>query len=169
MNPQSQPITINFLLNCFSETYIQISQSIVDSFISAETILNYNQFSTKYFRELSSSEKVIDLLSPLISSYPNSDFDLFLSVILKNHVIDAAQSLIDSNEKFEKYKKYLLNIYHRILQINKNQKLLESIYSSISVLILIGINERWTNGLELLIRARKENNSGNFCNILMAS
>ena len=110
MNPQSQPITINFLLNCFSETYIQISQSIVDSFISAETILNYNQFSTKYFRELSSSEKVIDLLSPLISSYPNSDFDLFLSVILKNHVIDAAQSLIDSNEKFEKYKKYLLNI-----------------------------------------------------------
>jgi len=163
MNPQSQPITINFLLNCFSETYIQISQSIVDSFISAETILNYNQFSTKYFRELSSSEKVIDLLSPLISSYPNSDFDLFLSVILKNHVIDAAQSLIDSNEKFEKYK------YHRILQINKNQKLLESIYSSISVLILIGINERWTNGLELLIRARKENNSGNFCNILMAS
>ena len=143
MNPQSQSITIraiddeliydtnhilmnylkmnNFSPNCFSETNIQISQSILDSSISAETKKNYNQFSTKYFTELSSSENVIDLLSPLISSYPNSDFGLFLSVILNNHVIDAAQSLIDSNEKFEKYKNYLLNIYHSILQINKKQ------------------------------------------------
>ena len=191
MNPQSQSFTIsaiddeliydtnhilmnylkmnNFSPNCFSETNIQISQSILDSSISAEIKKNYNQFSTKYFTQLSSSENVIDLLSPLISNYPNSDFGLFLSVILNNHVIDVAQSLIDSNEKFEKYKNYLLNIYHSILQINKKQKLLESICSSISVLILIGINGSWANGLELLISAGKENNGGNFGNMLMAS
>ena len=191
MNPQSQSFTIsaiddeliydtnhilmnylkmnNFSPNCFSETNIQISKSILDSSISAEIKKNYNQFSTKYFTQLSSSENVIDLLSPLISNYPNSDFGLFLSVILNNHVIDVAQSLIDSNEKFEKYKNYLLNIYHSILQINKKQKLLESICSSISVLILIGINGSWANGLELLISAGKENNGGNFGNMLMAS
>ena len=191
MNPQSQSITIsaiddeltydanhilmnylkmnNFSPNCFSETNIQISQSILDSSISAEVKKNYNKFSNEYFTKLYSSENAIDLLSPLISNYPNSDFGHFLSVLLNNHVIEVVQSLIDSNEKFEKYKTYLFNIYHSILQANKKQKLLESICSSISVLILIGINGSWANGLELLISAGKENNGGNFSNILMAS
>ena len=190
MNPQSQSFTIsaiddeliydtnhilmnylkmnNFSPNCFSETNIQISKSILNSSISAEIKKNYSQFSNEYFTKLYSCENAIDLLSPLISNYPNSDFGLFLSVLLNNHVIEVAQSLIDSNEKFEKYKNYLLNIYHSILQINKKQKLLESICSSITVLILIGINGSWANGLELLISAGKENNGGNFGNILMA-
>ena len=159
----------SFSSNCFSETDIKVSQSIINSTLSSQSIQNYNQFSTKYFTLFTSEEKAIDLMFPLISNYPNSELGLFLSVLLNKHVIDIAQSLNDSKEKFEKYKNYLLNIYHSILQKDKKQKLLESICSSITALILIGINGNWTNGIELLIRAAKENNDGNFGNILMAS
>ena len=95
MNPESKSITINtiddeliydanhilinylkmnnFSPNCFSETNIQISQSILDSSISSEIKKNYIQFSNEYFTKLYSSENAIDLLSPLISNYPNSE------------------------------------------------------------------------------------------------
>ena len=120
----------SFSSNCFSETDIKVSQSIINSTLSSQSIQNYNQFSTKYFTLFTSEEKAIDLMFPLISNYPNSELGLFLSVLLNKHVIDIAQSLNDSKEKFEKYKNYLLNIYHSILQKDKKQKLLESICSS---------------------------------------
>ena len=159
----------SFSKNCFSETNIQISQSILNTSLTPELLQEYNKFSTKYFTSFSTQENLIDILSPLISSYPNSEFGLFLTIILSKHIIDISQSLDHTPEKFEKYKNYLLNIYHSIIQINKNQKLLESICSSITVLIVIGINGNWTNGLEQLIVAAKENNAQNFGNVLMAS
>ena len=159
----------SFSQNCFSETNITISESIINTALNQEIIQEYNKFSTKYFTLFSVQENVIDILCPLISSYPNSEFGLFLAILLHKHILDISQSLESSQEKFEKYKNYLLNIYHSILQVNKKQKLIESICSSITILIVIGINGNWTNGLEQLIGAAKENNGGNLGNILMAS
>ena len=159
----------SFSGNCFSGTNIQISPTIMSSTFPQEEIKKYNQFSTKYFTLFLNYENAIDILSPLISTYSNSEFGLFLATILNKHMIEKAQSLDDSNEKFEKYKNYLLNIYHAILHIKNNHKLLESICSSITVLIIVGINGNWRNGLEQLIGAAKENNGGDFGNILMAS
>ena len=159
----------SFSQNCFSETNINISKSLIDGCLNQERIQEYNKFSTKYFTLFSLQENVIDVVSPLISSYPNSEFGLFLAIILNKHILDISQSLDNSKEKFEKYKNYLLNIYQSILQMNKAPKLLENICSSISILIVIGINGNWTNGIEQLIGAAKENNGGNLGNILMAS
>ena len=159
----------SFSQNCFSETNITISESIKNTALNQEIIQEYNKFSIKYFTLFSVQENAIDILCPLISSYPNSEFGLFLAILLHKHILDISQSLESSKEKFEKYKNYLLNIYHSILQVNKKQKLLESICSSITILIVIGINGNWTNGLEQLIGAAKENNGGNLGNILMAS
>ena len=159
----------SFSPNSFSETNIQISQLIINNSLNQKMIKEYNEFSTKYFNQFCLQNNVMDVLSPLISSYPNSEFGLFLAIIINKHILDISQSLDNSKEKFEKYKNFLLNIYHSILQNNKNQKLLESICSSITILIVIGINGNWTNGLEQLIGAAKESNGGNYGNILMAS
>ena len=94
---------------------------------------------------------------------------MFLSLILVKHIINCAQSLDKSKEKFEKYRNYLLNIYHCILQGNQKNKILENICSSITVLIILGINGNWTNGLEQLIDAAKSNNENSGGNILMTS
>ena len=155
--------------NCFAETNIQISQSIMNTTIPSETLKNYNQFSIKYFTLLSEKENAIDLLVPLISNYPKSELALFLAILLNKHVIEMAQILDNSKEKFEQYKNNLISIYHSILNTNIKQKLIESICSSITVLIIIGINGNWVNGINQLIVAAKENNGGDIGNVLMAS
>ena len=159
----------SFSQNCFSGTDIRISPTILSPAFPPEEIQKFNQFSTKYFTLFLKYENAIDILSPMISTYPNSEFGLFLATVLNKHMIESVQSLDDSSEKFEKYKNYLLNIYHAITQLKNNHKLLESICSSITVLIIVGINGNWRNGLEQLIGAAQENNSGDFGNILMAS
>lgn len=155
--------------NCFTETNIQISDSILNFSLPEDTIKNYNQFSIQYFTLLSEKEDAINLIVPLISSYPKSELGLFLAILLNKHVIEMAQILNNSKEKFDIYKSYLLNIYHSILKTNIKQKLLESICSSITVLIIIGINGNWDNGIKQLIIAAKENNGGDIGNVLMAS
>ena len=155
--------------NCFSETNIQISPNVLNTAIPPEILKNYNQFSIKYFELLSKKDNAIDLLVPLISNYPNSELGLFLAILLNKHVIEMALILDNSKEKFENYKINLINIYHSILKTNINQKLLENICSSITVLIIIGINGNWTNGINQLIIAAKENNGGDIANVLMAS
>ena len=159
----------SFSSNCFSETNIQISPSILNASLTQQEIENYNQFSNKYFTLLLSQENTIDVIAPIISNYPNSELGLFLSVILNKHLIEISQSLNNSKTKFEKYKTYLINIYQSILKSNNKQKLLETICSSITVLIVIGIYGNWTNGIEQLIGAAKVNNGGDFGNVLMAS
>jgi len=162
----------SFNVNCFSETAIQISQEIQNiktKNISPQELQSHTAFASNYFNLLANQENAIDVISQIISSFPNSDFGLFLAIILRKHLINCAQSLDNSKEKFEKYKNYLLNVYHCILQANKKQKILENICSSITVLIVIGINGNWTNGLEQLIDAAKSTNENNLGNILMTS
>ena len=159
----------SFSKNCFTDTNITISSSILNVNLSRESIQKYNQFSTKYFTLFLTHENVIEILAPLISNYPNSELCLFLSTILNKHMADISQSLGNSKEQFEKYKNYLLGIYHSILKCNPKQKLLESICSSIAILIIIGMYEYWTNGLEQLISVAKDNNGGDLSNVLMAT
>ena len=159
----------SFHQNSFSGTNIKISPTILNTSLSQETIRNYNKFSTKYFTLLLGQDNAIDVIAPIISNYPNSELGLFLSIILNKHLIDISHSLNNSKEKFEKYKNYLMNIYQSILKASNKQKLLETICSSITVLIMIGIHGNWTNGIEQLIGAAKENNGGDFGNVLMAS
>ena len=159
----------SFSQKCFSNTNIKISPIISNSSFPAETIQNFNQFSTKYFTLFLEYENAIDILCPMILDYHNSDFGLFLATVLNKHMIEISQSLDNSIDKFKKYREYLTNLYQSILKVNNNLKLLENICSSITVLIIVGINGNWKDGLELLIGAAKENNGGDFGNILMAS
>lgn len=159
----------SFSKNCFQDTNITISPSLLNTTLSPDSIQKYNQFSTKYFTLFLTYEDAIEIISPLIINYPNSEFGLFLSTILNKHMIDISVTLDNSKEKFEKYKNYLLNMFHLILKSYQKQKLIESICSSISILLIIGIYEYWTNGLEQLIDAAKENNGGNISNILMTT
>jgi hypothetical protein len=118
--------------------------------------------------ELSKTDNIIDLLSPIISNYPNSEIGLFLTVLLKQHIIDISQSLNTSDESFQKYKAEILSIYQKVLPQEKKSKLLENICASITVLIIIGFQGLWSIGLDQLIVAAKENN-GNTGNNLIAA
>ena len=158
----------SFNINCFSDTTIQVSDKVQNN-MSSQELQTFTAFASNYFTLLANEDNAIDIISPLISSFPNSNLGLFLAIILGKHIINFAQKLDNSRETFEKYKNYLLNIYQSILQDNKKQKILENICSSITVLIVIGINGNWTNGLEQLIEAAKNTNENNFGNILMTS
>ena len=158
----------SFSQNCFANTNIKTSLSISNFTFPTETIQNFNRFSTKYFTLFLQCENAIDLLCPMILDYHNSEFGLFLATVLKNHMIEISQSLDNSIDKFKKYKEYLTNLYQSIHKVNNKVKLLDNICSSITVLIIVGINGNWRDGLEMLISAAKENNDGNFENILMA-
>lgn len=157
----------SFNEKCFTDTTIQVSPEIKN--LPPQSTQSSTAFASKYFTLLASQENAIDIISPIISNFPNSELGLFLSILLEKHLINFAQSLDNTKEIFEKYKNYLLNIYHSILQGNKKQKLLESICSSITILIIIGINGNWTNGLEQLIDAARSSNENNLGNILMTS
>ena len=162
----------SFNLKCFSDTTIQMSEEISNiksKNISPEEYQIHISFASNYFTLLISQENAIDVIPPIISNYTNSELGLFLSNILEKHIINCAQSLDNSKEKFEKYKNYLLKIYHCILQGSQKNKILENICSSITVLIILGINGNWTNGLEQLIDAAKSNNENNMGNILMTA
>ena len=162
----------SFNPKCFSDTTIQMSEeisNIKNKNISPEEYQIHISFASNYFTLLISQENAIDVIPPIISNYPNSELGLFLSNILEKHIINCAQSLDNSKEKFEKYKNYLLKIYHCILQGSQKNKILENICSSITVLIILGINGNWTNGLEQLIDAAKSSNENNMGNILMTA
>ena len=104
----------SFSKNCFQDTNITISPSILNTSLPPESVQKYNQFSTKYFTLFLKYDDAIEILSPLIINYPNSEFGLFLSTILNKHMIDISVNLDNSKEKFEKYKNYLINIHIHI-------------------------------------------------------
>ena len=158
----------NFNLDCLKDTNIQISKNIIPINENPELISNSSKFSSNYFLALSKKENIIDLLSPIISNYPNSEIGLFLTIILNQHVIDISLNLNLSNELFQKYKNGVLSLYHNVLQKQKKSKLLENICASITVLIIIGFQGQWCNGVDQLISAAKENN-GNTENNLIAA
>ena len=147
----------NFNLNSLKDTDIKISQNISLNIQDSEFISNSNKFASNFFSELSKNDKMIDLTSPIISNYPNSEISLFLAVLLNQHIIEIAQNLNSSSELFEKYKNNLLSIYQNVLHRQKKPKLLENICASITVLIIIGFQGKWCNGIDQLISAAKQN------------
>lgn len=145
----------NFNPDCLKDTNIQISNNIYSNKNNSEFISSSNKFASKYFLELSTKDNIIDLFAPLISNYPNSELGLFLAVLLQKHVIDISHSLNSSDDLFKKYQKDILSIYNNVLPQKKKQKLLENICASITVLIIIGFQGQWANGIDQLISAAK--------------
>ena len=110
----------SFSQSCFSNTNIVLTPEIKNRLQNLPQELNtYTSFASKYFTIFVSQDNAIDIISPLISNFPNSDLGLFLSIILGKHIMECAQKLDNEIEKFEKYKNYLLNIYHSVLQSNQ--------------------------------------------------
>lgn len=145
----------NFNPDCLKDTNIQISNNIYSNKNNSEFISSSNKFASKYFLELSTKDNIIDLFAPLISNYPNSELGLFLAVLLQKHVLDISHSLNSSDDLFKKYQKDILSIYNNVLPQKKKQKLLENICASITVLIIIGFQGQWANGIDQLISAAK--------------
>ena len=145
----------NFNPDCLKGTNIQISNNIYSNKNNSEFISSSNKFASKYFLELSTKDNIIDLFAPLISNYPNSELGLFLAVLLQKHLIDISHILNSSDDLFKKYQKDILSIYNNVLPQKKKQKLLENICASITVLIIIGSQGQWANGIDQLISAAK--------------
>ena len=159
----------NFNSDCLKGTNIQIGQNIISYINNPEFTSNSNKLGSNYFLELSKKEKenLIDLFSPIISNFPNSEFALFLTILLKQHLIDISDNLNLSENLFHKYKNELFKIYHTILPKPKINKLLENICACFTVLILIGLIGEWANGINQLCNAAKENNGQNTENNLI--
>ena len=158
----------NFNFNCLKDTNIHISQNAIQNMQIQDLISKSNEFATNYFLALTKKEKAIDFLNPIIYNYPNSEISLFLTVILNQHVIEISQDLNLSSELFQKYKNDILSLYRKVLPKQRKPKLLENISASITVLIIIGFQGQWCNGIDQLITAAKENN-GNTENNLIAA
>ena len=136
-------------------TDIQISQNIFSSF-SNINVNNSQKFASDFFDKLSLSPLALELVSPIISSFPNSDLGLFLTVFLKKNFIELSENLNNSSELFQKYKNGILSIFHYIISQQKHPKILENICAPITVLILIGFQGQWTSGIDQLINAAKQ-------------
>ena len=145
----------NFNPDSLKDTNIQISNNIISNKNNSEYLSSSNKFASKYFLELSNKDNIIDLFAPLISNYPNSELGLFLAVLLQKHVIDISHKLNSSGDLFKKYQNDILSIYKEVLPQKKKQKLLENICASITVLIIIGFQGQWANGIDQLISAAK--------------
>ena len=171
----TEHIIMNFLkMNKFNpdilkDTDIKISPNINIAKFDSEFISNSIIFASNYyFLELTKKEGVIDLLIPLISNYPNSNLSLFLTVILNQHIIEISPSLNSTLTLFKKYEGDLKNLYHNVFPKEKKAKLLENICASITVLIIIGFQEHWCNGIDRIIEDAKKNN-GNYENNVYAA
>ena len=158
----------NFNKESFKGTNIQFTQNIFSNLQIPNYLWNSQKFANEFFSKLSLSPLTLDLLSPFISSFPNSDLGLFLAVLLKNNFIELSQNLNDSSELFEKYKNGILIIYHSVLSQEKNPKLLENICSSITVLILIGFQGQWSSGIDQLVSAAKQGDINSENNLIAA-
>ena len=118
----------NFNSDCLKGTNIQISPNLLSNINNTEYTSNSNKFASNFFLQLTKTDNVIDLLSPIISNYPNSELGLFLAILLKKHVIDISQNLNTSAELFQKYKNDILSMYQKVLPQQKKSKLLENIW-----------------------------------------
>ena len=148
---------------CLKGTNIQISQNILSYSSNQNYVQNSQKFASNYFNKLTESPQALDLLSPFITAFPNSDLALFLIILLKQNFIELSQNLNTVSELFEKYKNGILSIYHSVLSQEKHPKILENICSCLTVLIIIGFQGQWSSGIDQLVSAAKqgEANSGN--------
>ena len=170
----SEHIIMNYLkmnffnLECLKNTNIQISQNILSYSSNQNDVQNFQKFAQNYFNKLTQSPQALDLLSPFIVSFPNSDLALFLIILLKQNFMELSQNLNNVSELFEKYKNGILSIYHSVLSQEKHPKILENICSCITVLIIIGFQGQWSSGIDQLIAAAKQKES-NYGNNLIAA
>ena len=161
----SEHIIMNYLkmnffnLECLKNTNIQISQNILSYSSNQNDVQNFQKFAQNYFNKLTQSPQALDLLSPFIVSFPNSDLALFLIILLKQNFMELSQNLNNVSELFEKYKNGILSIYHSVLSQEKHSKILENICSCITVLIIIGFQGQWSSGIDQLIAAAKQEES----------
>ena len=158
----------NFNQECLKGTNIQLSQNIFSNLQIPNFLQNSQKFASGFFTKLTFSPLTLDLFSPFISSFPNSDLGLFLTVLLKQNFIELSQNLNDSSELFENYKRGILIIYHKVLSQEKHPKLLENICASLAVLILIGFQGQWSSGIDQLISAAKQGDINSENNLIAA-
>ena len=164
-------IIMNYLkINSYSPS--SLSNTTINLSPNIEILPSQNlkpiEFGTKYFTLLTSEQNAINLLIPFIKTFPNSDFGLFLVIILKQHLIQISENLLYSKELFENYKKEIFNLYHTVLNLEKKPKFLDNLCASISVLIILGFSGNWSNGIEQLI-SMANTNGADSGNILMAA
>ena len=87
--------------DCLKGTNIQISQNILITYSQNQNyIQNSQKFASNYFSKLNESPQALDLLSPFISSFPNSDLALFLIILIKQNFIELSQNLNTVSEFF---------------------------------------------------------------------
>ena len=86
----------SFNEKCFTDTTIQVSPEIKN--LPPQSTQSSTAFASKYFTLLASKENAIDIISPIISNFPNSELGLFLSILLEKHLINFAQSLDNTKE-----------------------------------------------------------------------
>ena len=158
----------NFNKDCFKGTNIQISSNIYSYPQNLDFIQKSQKFANEYFKKITLTSLTLDLFSPFISSFPNSNFGLFITLLLKQNLIELSMDLNKSSELFEKYKKGILSIYHSVLSKEKHQKLLENICSSIAALIIIGFQGQWSSGIDQLISAAKQGDINSENNLIAA-
>lgn len=156
-----------FSPNCFANTNIKANPSIYNKNYPLEEMQKLQEFSLKYFNSIAKFEDAIDVLVPMIINYAKSDFGLFLSTVLNQHILENAEILRDRKENFEKYKKILLNLFHSMP--NESFKLIDQICASITAIIILGLNGNWAVGFEQLINSSTENKNMNCENALLAT
>ena len=156
--------------DCLNDTDMNISlNQSTSNPRTPEEINLLNKSASEYFIECNNQNNITDYLIPLIEKYPKSNFALFLTVLLRQHMIKKAQNLNLSSEMFQKYRNDLLSLYQNIISVKDiKPKLLDNLCASITVLIIIGFKGQWTTGIDQLISAAKQENGKTNSNLIAA-
>ena len=156
--------------DCLNDTDMNISlNQSTSNPRTPEEINLLNKSASEYFIECNNQNNITDYLIPLIEKSPKSNFALFLTVLLRQHMIKKAQNLNLSSEMFQKYRNDLLSLYQNIISVkNIKPKLLDNLCASITVLIIIGFKGQWTTGIDQLISAAKQENGKTNSNLIAA-
>ena len=153
---------------CLKNTNIQLSQNVLSTLENIKLNKNLQKFASDFFEKLNLSPLALDLYSPIIYTFPNSDLGLFLAVMLNQNCLELAQNLNSSSELFQKYKNGIFSIYNSVISKEKHPKILENICASITVLIIIGFQGQWTSGIDQLISAAKQGDINSENNLIAA-
>ena len=97
---------------CLKNTNIQLSQNVLSALENIKFNKNSQKFASDFFEKLNLSPLALDLYSPIISSFPNSNLGLFLAVMLNKNCLELAQNLNTSSELFQKYKNGIFEIHN---------------------------------------------------------
>lgn len=116
---------------------------------------------TNFFNSLTESDNYIELINKLITKNYNTDIGIFLCLLLQKHIIQKIPYLIKSEITFNKYKNFLFVLYQDISNKNQMNKFIEYLCESITIILIIGTQQFWKNGIQQLIEATKDNSINN--------